>query len=420
MIQVPLSSIDRLSFFEQAMHWCVQHFTFVACLDGHDLSYPFGSFPTAIHVGNQALSLEQVSSKEHMLVGILSYDYKNSLEKLRSENSLLVQVPDTCFFEAVISMWVEGEQLFIQAPNAVEVFQQIQEVELPRQANAVVAVQAITSKEVYMANVRAIQQHIEEGDVYELNYCLAYTFESINWSPLQAFRDLKQLSPMPFSVFFKAEDRFLIGASPERFLKKTGNALLAQPIKGTVRRGVNPEEDAALARQLKASEKERAENLMIVDLMRNDLSKVSEVGSVTVEELFGVYAFPRVHQMISTVSSRIKEESSIQDIFKATFPMGSMTGAPKIKCMELIERYEDFRRGWYSGSVGFIHPSGDFDFNVIIRSIIYDADQGKGYFAVGSAITYDADPATEFEECQLKASAIRQVLEGRWSMVDGQ
>jgi len=217
---------------------------------------------------------------------------------------------------------------------------------------------------------------------------------------------------MPFSSLFKAENLYLIGASPERFLKKEGMRMIAQPIKGTIRRGKDSEEDFALKNQLLNSEKERAENLMIVDLMRNDLSKFSETGSVDVEELFGVYPFAKVHQMISTVTSDIKKNVGLKEIIHATFPMGSMTGAPKIKCMELIEKYENFRRGWFSGTLGHIHTNGDFDFNVIIRSIVFDKNTGKGYFAVGSAITYDADPAYEYEECLLKASAILEVLEG--------
>jgi para-aminobenzoate synthetase component 1 len=186
--------------------------------------------------------------------------------------------------------------------------------------------------------------------------------------------------------------------------------LIAQPIKGTIRRGKNEAEDEILRLQLLHSEKERAENLMIVDLMRNDLSRISEVGSVEVEELFGVYPFPKVHQMISTVRSSVKQSASLAEIFQATFPMGSMTGAPKIKCMELIELYENFKRGWFSGTLGVVQPNGDFDFNVIIRSIVFDKSLGMGYFAVGSAITYDADPAYEYEECLLKASAILEVL----------
>jgi para-aminobenzoate synthetase component 1 len=228
---------------------------------------------------------------------------------------------------------------------------------------------------------------------------------------IEGFFDLMGKSPMPFSAFFKAESRYLICASPERFLKKTGDKLIAQPIKGTIKRGKNELEDSLLKEKLLNSEKERAENLMIVDLMRNDLSRISQTGSVKVEELFGVYPFSRVHQMISTVVSSISQNKSLLDIIHATFPMGSMTGAPKIKCMELIDQYEDFKRGWFSGALGYIDETGNFDLCVVIRSIIFDKESGKGYFAVGSAITYDADAAYEYEECLLKASAIMEVLQ---------
>jgi para-aminobenzoate synthetase component 1 len=261
--------------------------------------------------------------------------------------------------------------------------------------------------------VKAIQQHILEGDIYELNFCQAFRFEHQSWDPIVGFLDLMRVSLMPFSALYKANNLYLLASSPERFLKKSGSKLIAQPIKGTIRRGQTHSEDNSLRLQLLNSEKERAENLMIVDLMRNDLSKVSEIGSVQVEELFGVYPFPKVHQMISTVSSTVKNEVSFKEIIHATFPMGSMTGAPKIKCMELIERYENFKRGWFSGTLGVIEPGGDFDFNVIIRSIVFDKQLGKGYFAVGSAITYDADPASEYDECMLKASAILEVLTGK-------
>ncbi|MGY6523036.1 MAG: anthranilate synthase component I family protein [Mongoliitalea sp.] len=412
MFQIEVHLENSIQFLYKALDWTQGNFPYMALFHGNDVEYPQGTFPKAIFAGYEAKSLDELTKTNVPTIGILSYDYKNQLEKLRSENQVIVAVPDSVFFEAALSIQLEKQRIIIQSEHPEQILLQIQEHQVAESKNPPVQIQALSSREQYIAHVRSIQQHIEEGDMYELNYCLGYTFEKSNWNPVAAFRELMQLSPMPFSVFLKAQHQYLIGASPERFLKKTGSTLIAQPIKGTIRRGSNPAEDLELAQTLLNSEKERAENLMIVDLMRNDLSKVSVTGSVAVEELFGVYAFPRVHQMISTVSSQVREEISISEIFKATFPMGSMTGAPKIKCMELIEQYENFKRGWFSGSVGIIDASGDFDFNVIIRSIIYNQQTGKGYFAVGSAITYDADPAYEYEECQLKASAMRQVLEG--------
>ncbi|UJP67060.1 anthranilate synthase component I family protein [Mongoliitalea daihaiensis] len=411
MFQIELPESELQEFFFQAIAWCTENYPYVAGFDGNSVNYPQGTFPKAIYAGSNVSSLEELSDDYKKKVGIISYDLKNQLEKLSSSRTPLVEVPDTLFFEVSFSLIFNETAISMDVLHANEVYEKIRQSVLLTKPNPKVSIQPLTSREKYIENVHAIRQHIEEGDMYELNYCLAYTFVENTWNPILAFKELMHVSPMPFSVFFKAKHQYLLGASPERFLKKEGDALIAQPIKGTIRRGKTWEEDSNLASLLLNSEKERAENLMIVDLMRNDLSKISKVGSVKVEELFGVYPFPRVHQMISTVTSTIKDNVSIADIFQATFPMGSMTGAPKIKCMELIDRYEDFRRGWFSGSVGIFQPNGDFDLNVIIRSIIYDQATGKGYFAVGSAITYDADPAYEYEECQLKASAIRQILE---------
>ncbi|EMS33556.1 Para-aminobenzoate synthase, aminase component [Mariniradius saccharolyticus AK6] len=342
---------------------------------------------------------------------MVGYDYKNKIEALKSENPAMIACPDYVFWEAELSIsWEEGILVFShpEASMLATDFERFSEV-LPDK-NPRVEVLGLESKETYSEKVKAIQQHIVEGDIYELNFCQAFHFQQYSWNPILGFLDLMRISLMPFSAFYKANNLYLLVASPERFLKKTGRRLIAQPIKGTIRRGKNEAEDEMLRLRLFDSEKERAENLMIVDLMRNDLSKVSEIGTVDVDELFGVYAFPKVHQMISTVSSTLRENVSLKDIFHANFPMGSMTGAPKIKCMELIERYENFKRGWFSGTLGVVQPNGDFDFNVIIRSIVFDKSIGKGYFAVGSAITYDADPAYEYEECLLKASAILEVL----------
>ena len=217
---------------------------------------------------------------------------------------------------------------------------------------------------------------------------------------------------MPFAALFKAESTWLVSASPERFLKKSGNRLIAQPIKGTISRQGDPVEDQMNKELLLSSEKERAENLMITDLMRNDLAKVSQTGSVEVEELFGIYALPRVFQMISTVSSELVPNTSFKEIIKATFPMGSMTGAPKISTMEILDREESFKRGWFSGAFGWMNDQGDFDFSVVIRSVIADLNVKKLYFGVGSAITIDASASHEYDECQLKAQAIFELLRG--------
>lgn len=284
---------------------------------------------------------------------------------------------------------------------------------LPIEKNAYPPLNTIKTRESktsYIEKVNALKQQIQQGNIYEVNFCMEFYAEGILINPHVLFEKLMEISPMPFSCFIKYHDKYLLCASPERFLKRSGNHLISQPIKGTIKRGMNNDEDLLLKEQLKNNEKERSENVMIVDLVRNDLSRIAEKGSVKVDELFGIYSFPQWHQMISTVSCKIKPEITFEEILKASFPMGSMTGAPKISAMKLIEKYESTKRGLYSGSVGIMLPNGDFDLNVVIRSIQYNANTGYLSFMVGSAITINADAEKEYEECLLKAKAILNVL----------
>ncbi|MCH6232951.1 anthranilate synthase component I family protein [Cognataquiflexum rubidum] len=404
---------DHPDWKSHLLQWFDNQYPYFSFFHNNGIIYPHDGFPNVIFAAHQCLDLAEADRfyGKNELVGIVSYDYKNKVEKLRSNNSIPVDCPESLFFIPEIRMEFSEESFVVFHPEGKRIGEEIRESFQLFLFNPTVKVNPLTTRKDYFSAIKAIQNHIEEGDMYELNFCMAFTFESQNWNPIIGFKELMEKSPMPFSSLFKAKEKYLIGASPERFLKKEGNQLISQPIKGTIKRGKDAVEDEILKNQLLHSEKERAENLMIVDLMRNDLSKISETGSVDVEELFGVYPFAKVHQMISTVSSTIKKEVGLKEIFHATFPMGSMTGAPKIKCMELIEKYENFQRGWFSGTLGHIQANGDFDFNVVIRSIIFDQNEGKGYFAVGSAITYDADAAYEYIECLLKASAIMEVLE---------
>ena len=255
--------------------------------------------------------------------------------------------------------------------------------------------------------------HILRGDCYEINFCQEFYAEGVSINPVSIYHSLGAASPNPYSAFYKLDDKFLLCASPERYLKKTGSNILSQPIKGTWERSpTNDVEDELNKSRLSTSSKDRSENVMVVDLVRNDLSKVCIEGSVKVDELFGIYKFPQLYQMISTVSGTLNTGIRITDIVKATFPMGSMTGAPKKKVMELIEKYEVTKRGIFSGTVGYISPDKDFDFNVVIRSIMYNASNRYLSFQAGSGITFYSDPETEYDECLLKAMAIKKVLEG--------
>jgi para-aminobenzoate synthetase component 1 len=262
----------------------------------------------------------------------------------------------------------------------------------------------------YLQAVESVREDILNGEVYELNLCQEFYAENISLHPVDVFWRLQAASPAPFAGFVRWHDHFLLCASPERFLARRGPTIISQPIKGTIARGATPAEDERQRQALLADEKERAENLMIVDLVRNDLARVALTGTVQVPELFGLYPFRHVWQMISTVQAQLPAETELVDVLRATFPMGSMTGAPKIRAMQLIEHYERSRRGLYSGSMAWADANGDFDLNVVIRSLQFRQDTGYLSFQVGSAITYDSVPEREYEECLLKAKALLQVL----------
>jgi para-aminobenzoate synthetase component I len=401
-------SIDK-DWIRKLLHWTDRNYAYLAYFSSNSISYPYGGFKHQLFAAQKSITFAQASARpQYMRIGIISYDQKNRYEKLSSNNPAVVECPDSVFFIPELRVIFNENQVTIVHPLPSEIFREIQNVKLnlhlPIITNPIFA--ALTSKESYFKNFRSVQNHIVEGDIYEMNYCIGYegTFDSID--TVGFYLRLCDKSPMPFSSYFKAKSKFVLCASPERFLKKTGNKIITQPIKGSIRRGKTKAEDDMLAAQLRNSEKEQAENLMIVDLMRNDLAKIAQPGMISVEELFGIYQFKQISQMISTVSCKIRPDISLEEIFRQTFPMGSMTGAPKIKSMELIDKYENFKRGWFSGTIGYVDEQGDFDWNVVIRSVIVDREINKFYFSVGSAITSDADAAQEYAECQLKAQAI--------------
>ena len=281
-----------------------------------------------------------------------------------------------------------------------------------QQKQQAVAVKNRITKADYINTIHKLQQYILRGDCYEINFCQEFFAEHAVINPLQVYHKLIAISPNPFAALYKVNDKFCICASPERYLKKDGNTIISQPIKGTTKRDlISQERDLENKNYLSQSEKEKSENVMVVDLVRNDLSKVCKQGTVKVDELFGVYSFPQVHQMISTISGQAKDDIDWVDIIKATFPMGSMTGAPKKRVMELIEQYEQTKRGLFAGAIGYISPNGDFDFNVVIRSIFYNATTQYLSFQAGGAITFYSNAEKEYEESILKVAAMRKVLE---------
>jgi para-aminobenzoate synthetase component 1 len=354
---------------------------------------------------------------EDWMLGFFTYDLKNQFEQLESKHADEIELPVLYFFIPRFlfiqkrGQWSLGYDDVHDTESSAKAFLERleEEFELKEQFPDVRLVSKVTHVE-YVDVVNKILWHIQRGDIYEVNYCIEFYAQQLKVSPFYLYNKLKELSPTPFSGFLKYHDKSLICASPERYLKKTGRILVSQPIKGTSPRSKNRREDRANIKYLLTSVKERSENIMITDLVRNDLSKVAEKGSVAVEELCGVYSFRQVHQMISTISAQMQDDKTWLDAIRATFPMGSMTGAPKIRAMELIELYETTKRGLYSGSIGYVTPEGDFDFNVVIRSMLYNQKKAYLSFMVGSAITSLADPDQEYQECLLKASAIMEVL----------
>ena len=403
------------------MYWTAR-FDVCCFLDNHQYPSAYNSFECLAGAGclqkfealeNFFPSLSSfVEKNDDWIFGHFSYDLKNKIETgLFSQNTDKVQFPECVLFVPRIVLKLSSGSLSIGVidDNADEIFTQITAENSLHELPSPVAMKPGISKEAYVDAVRKLQHHIGQGDCYEINFCQEL-FANASINPVAVYEQLNAVSPNPFSAFYKVEDHFLLCASPERYLKKEGQKIISQPIKGTSARDTNNEIDSQNRQQLLHSAKDRSENVMIVDLVRNDLSKVCEEGSVGVDELFSVYTFPSVHQMISTVSGTLKADTTFADILQATFPMGSMTGAPKRKVMQLIEQYESSKRGIYSGAVGYISPEKDVDFNVVIRSLVYNNNAQYLSFHVGSAITSYSDPEKEYEECLLKGEAIMKVF----------
>lgn len=345
----------------------------------------------------------------------LGYDLKNRLEpRLRSEHPARLGFKDlNAFRPDTVAFILRGSsELVVESlkSGAGTVLEDILCRGIPAEIVPRLQFQSRLDREMYLEKIAVLKNHIREGDCYEINFCNEAYSEVANLDPVSVFRRLNALSLAPFAAFYKDGDRYMLGASPERFLCKRDDVLISQPIKGTARREADAATDAKVVAELRGSEKERAENVMIVDLVRNDLAIVSEPGSVDVEELFGIYSYPQVHQMISTVKSRLRKDLGPFDAMRHAFPMGSMTGAPKYRVMQLIEQHEVSRRELFSGSVGYIDPAGDFDLNVVIRSLFYSQEFNYLSYQTGGAITWDSDPGAEWDEMRLKAAAMERVF----------
>ena len=419
---------DVQKFKDQLLVWS-QQFETLLWLDSNNYKQQYTSFDAALAVEEftsiktdylnafEKLKEYQSITKDYIF-GYLSYDVKNDVEQLSSNNFDGLDFADMYFFQP--------QKLFFIKRNTIEFhylkmvddeikidFEEIKKTKkFKSQKNGSnIKIKLRIHKDEYYSKVTKVLEHIKRGDIYEANFCQEFYAENSTIDPIKVYQDLNEISKPPFATFFKNDHQYLLSASPERYIRKEGSKIISQPIKGTAKRLRSKIDDTKIASDLARDIKERSENVMIVDLVRNDLSKSAIKGSVKVEELCKVYSFKQVHQMISTVVSELKDDIHPFQVLKDTFPMGSMTGAPKVSAMKIIENLEETKRGLYSGTVGYFTPEGDFDFNVVIRSILYNSEKKYISYSVGGAITAKSIPEKEYEECLLKAKAMKFVLQ---------
>ncbi len=412
-------------FKEQLIIWS-QQFREVVFLDSNVYNQKYSSYDcilavdafttikTDSHNAFEDLKQYQQTTKD-WLFGYLTYDLKNNVEILHSHNFDGLHFPDLFFFQPKKLFLLKGNQLEIQylrlCDDELEMdLSEINQCSVFSVEGSTVKVEQRVSKENYLEKVTKMLEHIHRGDIYEANFCMEFFAENTTINPIEIYQKLNTISQPPFAVYFKNHTNYLLCASPERYLRKENTKVISQPIKGTAKRYADKDLDEKEKVDLSNNPKERSENIMVVDLVRNDLSHTATKGSVEVEELCGIYSFEQVHQMISTVVSQVENTTSPVEILRTTFPMGSMTGVPKISAMKIIEELEATKRGLYSGAVGYFKPNGDFDFNVVIRSILYSSSHKYVSFSVGSAITSLSNAEQEYEECLLKAKAMFEVL----------
>ena len=408
-------------FTDVLVNW-TQDFQHASVLNSNAYEDTYGVYSLLAGLGSKRIlksnDISELRSfynqEQTWLFGHLGYDLKNKLERLTSQHPSNFEFGDFCFFEPeIVVVQKRGQDevtFFGENEDLIALFiEKLKQFKLTK--TTLPKLEARMQKEEYLTAIQSLKNEIQWGNIYEINYCQEFYANQVELDATSTYSMLNQKSAMPFSAFYKLQNDFLMCASPERFFTKRGDKVYSQPIKGTIKRGYSIQEDEALKNELRSDLKEQSENVMIVDLVRNDLSRTASRGSVKVDELFGVYQFPQVHQLISTVSSTLSKNFDIFDLIATTFPMGSMTGAPKISAMQLADQYEKSRRELYSGSVGYISPEGDADFNVIIRSLMYSATNKYLSLTVGGAITDLAEPEKEYEECLLKAKAIFELGE---------
>ena len=411
--------VDRNIFEAKALQWA-QQYQECCFLQSNGYSDEYASIDAilAVDASNTFKSTSdtfdelEIFKAEHpnqWMFGFFAYDLKNDIENLQTKFDNPLGFSDCYFFIPKTIIQFIGSQVEIKSVDPQQIFDQINsEVVSPTEPNVPenIKFKKRMSKEDYLEAFGHMMNHIRRGDIYEVNLCQEFYAEEVHINPLHVLKKLNSISPTPFSTYFKIKDKFILSASPERFLAKRDNTLISQPIKGTAPRGQNKEEDERIMHQLRNNPKEIAENVMIVDLVRNDLTRSAKAGTVQAERKLEVHSFKQVHQLISTITCEQAQDITDIETIKNTFPPGSMTGAPKISAMKLCDKYEKSRRGVYSGTVGYFSPQGDFDFNVIIRTLLYNQSKGYLSFHTGGALTIDADVEKEYKECLLKASGI--------------
>jgi len=422
MVSLACHLDDSESFAQKALQWAVQY-DYVCYLDSNGYRDNYGNIDIFIAVGCGATftsnsgdsfaRLQQFIDRypNTWIPGFLGYDLKNETEDLQSQHPNRTGFPDAFFFVPEYTLLIGKYNAEIKGTDPGAIVTQIEATEIQREPLDFKGhLKNRMSRSDYFSAFSELQRHIRQGDIYEVNLCQEFYAEQASLRPLEAYRKLNEISPTPFSCFFKFGQKYILSASPERFLSKNGRTLLSQPIKGTAPRGKTADEDKRLKEALLNSPKEISENIMIVDLVRNDLTRSAEPGSVKASELLQIHSFKQVHQLVSSVTCQIREGLPSVDTIRHTFPPGSMTGAPKISAMKLIDRHENSRRGVYSGALGYFGPQGNYDFSVVIRTLVYNAENGYLSFHTGGAITDGADPEHEYNECLLKGKALFEVL----------
>ena len=402
------------------LSWANQ-FNIFCLLDNNNFNFEAPAFECLLAVGsvrsynftgnNDAVKFQAFyNEKPTWLFGHFGYNaFGNAHIFTENENGF----KNGFFFEPETILKISNETITVikSTKVATEILKEITDFVLPDEIpHQKIKPLPLLSKENYIEKIKKIQQHIARGDCYEINFCKKFTASNATINSIETYLKLSAISPAPFGALYKVNNDFCICTSPERFLQKQNTTLISQPIKGTSRRDADATIDNANKIHLLQSEKEKAENVMVVDLVRNDMSMVCNKGSVHVKELFGIYSFPKVHQMISTVVGTVNANAEALKLIEPCFPMGSMTGAPKQKVMQLIAQYETESRGLFSGSIGYITPENNFDFNAVIRSIFYNQQQKEVSFFAGSGITFYSNPVEEYDECMAKAEAMVEVL----------